>query len=140
MDVRASWSRLRALAMTGVALVATASIAFAQGGTGTITGRVQDSVTKAAIGDARVVVISASNAYATTNAEGRYTLKVPAGKSDLRVLRVGYGESKFTVTVAAGQTLNRDITLTESVVKLQSVVTTATGEQRRVELLSLIHI
>ena len=134
MDVRASWSRLRALAMTGVALVATASIAFAQGGTGTITGRVQDSVTKAAIGDARVVVISASNAYATTNAEGRYTLKVPAGKSDLRVLRVGYGESKFTVTVAAGQTLNRDISLTESVVKLQSVVTTATGEQRRVEL------
>jgi TonB-linked SusC/RagA family outer membrane protein len=130
---RANWARCRGLALALIALVVTSSVAVAQGTTGTITGRIQDSVSKAPISDARVVLIT-SNAYASTNVEGRYTLKVPAGRSELRVLRVGYGEAKFTVNVAAGQTANYDVLLKESVVKLQTVVTTATGEQRRVEL------
>src|SRR5205814_8619874 len=52
----------------------------------------------------------------------------------LSVLGVGCEEQKKPITVSAGQTSVLDFVMTPVVVKLQEVVTTATGEQRRVEL------
>ncbi len=52
----------------------------------------------------------------------------------MRVLRVGYVEQKRPVTVTAGQAATLDIQLDRTLVVLQEVVTTATGEQRRSEL------
>src|SRR5207248_1576263 len=48
--------------------------------------------------------------------------------------RVGYQEQKKAVTVVNGSTANLDFMLSQVIVQLSEVVTTATGEQRRVEL------
>src|SRR5262249_20846301 len=56
------------------------------------------------------------------------------GSVDLQVLHVGYTSAKKTVTVTAGTTTTADFALAIAVVRLQDVVTTATGQQRKVEL------
>jgi TonB-linked SusC/RagA family outer membrane protein len=114
-------------------LSATARHADAQG-SGSISGRVTVEATGLPLGDARVMTVSGS-AVATTNADGRYTLRVSAPAShDIRIIHVGFQEQKHSVAVAVGQTATLDVVMSLSIVKLQEVVTTATGEQRRVEL------
>ena len=128
MQVHPSWT-VRALAVAGLAL----AVPVVLGAQGTITGRVTASETEP-LGDARVLVVNSALA-ATTNSDGRYTLRgVPTGRVDVRVIRVGYQESKKPVTVGNGETATLDFTLSRAIVQLQEVVTTATGEQRRVEL------
>jgi TonB-linked SusC/RagA family outer membrane protein len=106
----------------------------AQGQQTSISGRVTATGSGEPLAEARVMVVGTSVAT-QTNAEGRYTLRgVPAGNVEVRVLRVGFAEQKKPVTVAANSSLTLDFTMVNSVVQLQEVVTTATGEQRRVEL------
>ena len=132
--------RLRALragtsarALSG-AIVALAIPLFAQAQQGTITGRVVALGSSEPLVDSRVTIVN-TTAITTTNAEGRYTLRnVPPGQFTVRVIRVGYTEQKKSVTVTPGQALTLDFTLEPAIVKLQEVVTTATGEQRKVEL------
>jgi TonB-linked SusC/RagA family outer membrane protein len=99
-----------------------------------LTGRVTEQATGAPIPEARVFVIG-TPLVAITNGEGRYTLRnVPAGAIEVRVLRVGFQEQKKSVTTVADQTATLDFTMSQAVLQLADVVTTATGEQRRVEL------
>ena len=128
--------RVRTLAsLVGFALVATAATAATAGAqTATISGRVTAEGSSAPLGESRVMVVG-TNLIASTNAEGRYVLRnVPTGPAQVRVLRVGYQEQKLAVTVAAGQQVTLDFAMRPSVIQLQDVVTTATGQQRRVEL------
>ena len=121
------------LTLLGAATLAAsgAGVARAQG---TITGRVIAQQTNQSLEEVRVIVVGTS-VFTTTGADGRYTLRnVPAGTQDVRVLRVGYQEQKKPITVANGQTVMLDFAMAQTVVQLQEVVTTATGEQRRVEL------
>ena len=100
----------------------------------TITGRVTAEGTNEGLADARVMVVN-SSLITATNGEGRYTLRgVPAGVVQIRVLRVGYQEQKKPITVTAGSNATLDFQLKTAVVQLAEIVTTATGEQRRVEL------
>ena len=72
---------------------------------------------------------------ATTGADGRYTLRgVPIGTVEIRVLRVGFQEQKKPVTVSSATPTTLDFVMSEAVVQLAEIVTTATGEQRRVEI------
>ena len=108
------------------------AIALAQ--TTAISGRVTAEGSGEPLPETRVIVIG-TTLFASTNGTGQYTIRgVPAGTFDIRVLRVGYAEQKKPITVSAGQTSVLDFVMTPVVVKLQEVVTTATGEQRRVEL------
>jgi len=101
---------------------------------GTITGRVTAAEGSEALADARVMVVGTSVAT-TSGQDGRYTLRnVPAGAQQIRVLRVGYQEKKLAANVAAGQSATLDFALARAIVQLQEIVTTATGEQRKVEL------
>ena len=50
------------------------------------------------------------------------------------MLRVGFQSQKQTITVAATGTTTADFTMKVAVAQLQEVVTTATGQQRKVEL------
>jgi TonB-linked SusC/RagA family outer membrane protein len=118
--------------LVGALALAFAAPAWAQSGSGTITGRVVDAGAKP-IGDARVFAIG-TNAVAATNADGRYTLRVAPGAQVLRVIRIGFLEQKSPITVTAGGTHTVDFTLTASLVHLTEIVTTATGTQRRSEL------
>jgi TonB-linked SusC/RagA family outer membrane protein len=117
-------------ALSGALLAMSAAVAAAQGtitGTVTATGGIP-------LQEARVAVIGTSLVTAT-GPDGKYILRrVPAGTAELRVIRVGYSEQKKSVRVVDGQSASLDFSMATSVVQLQEVVTTATGEQRRVEV------
>ncbi len=134
LDVRAvRWAPGLAVALLVGGLSASASAQQPQA-TASITGKVSARDTSEPLSDTRVILVGTS-IFAVTNAEGRYTLRnVSPGNVDIRVLRVGYVEQKRPVTVTAGQATTLDIQLERTLVVLQEVVTTATGEQRRSEL------
>ena len=115
----------------GAGVLVAGSVARAQG---TISGRVVARESGAPLGDAHVLALG-TNATAVTSQDGRYTLRnVRAGSVEIQVLHVGYSAEKQTVTVTSGQATTADFQLTLAVVRLQDVVTTATGEQRKIEL------
>jgi TonB-dependent SusC/RagA subfamily outer membrane receptor len=73
--------------------------------------------------------------FSTTGPDGKFTIRrMPAGTAEVRLIRVGYQEQKKSVRIVDGQTATLDFVMSTSVVQLQEVVTTATGEQRRVEI------
>jgi TonB-linked SusC/RagA family outer membrane protein len=112
-------------------LVASTTAARAQ--QASVTGRVTEEGAGRPVSDVQVVVVG-TTLGALTNQDGRYTIRgVPAGAQQIRAIRIGYTESKKPVTVVAGQAVTVDFSLTKAVISLKEVVTTATGEQRRVE-------
>jgi TonB-linked SusC/RagA family outer membrane protein len=124
----------RAVVLTAYFGMLASGIAGAQEQQGSITGRVTDASTQEPIAAAQVTVLGTTTG-ASTNSEGQYTIRaVRPGSVELRVLRVGFSERKQTVTVVAGQTVTADFAMTAVPIALAPVVTTATGEQRRVEL------
>lgn len=100
---------------------------------GTITGRVTSEANLPLAG-AQILAVGAT-ATATTNDDGRYTLKnVRPGAIDVQVMRVGFKSEKQRVTVATGASVEANFRLARAVIELTEVVTTATGPQRRTEL------
>lgn len=101
---------------------------------GAVSVTVRDAAGQAPIDQAQVLIIG-TTLGALTNATGVATLRAVApGNHTLRVIRVGYAEQKRPIVVASGQTVNVEITLSQVAVSLAPVVTTATGETRRVEI------
>ena len=101
---------------------------------GTITGRVTDAANNQPVAAAQISVVG-TTLGTQANQEGQFTIRgVAPGTVEVRVLRVGYAEVKQTVTVTAGQTVTANIQMRGVVTTLAPVVTTATGEQRRVEV------
>lgn len=114
-----------------VAVAASApAVAMAQA---TVTGRVTAAANGQPIGDVRVYAVG-TTAVASTGADGRYTLHVKPGTIEVRATRIGFIEQKKTVTATAGTPATLDFAMEQSLVKLTEIVTTATGEQRKVEL------
>lgn len=107
--------------------------------TGTITGRVQDGTAQLALENARVTIVG-SNREAFTNAFGNYRLTdVPAGELTLRVFYTGLVPQNITLTVAAGESTQRDVSLvgaraagaaksTDGVVKLDEFIVATARE------------
>ncbi len=125
------WKLFAAGAAAMLCLMGAASTVQAQG---TVTGRVMASGTNEPLSGSRVMLVGTSLVTVTT-ADGRYTLRnVPTGAQQVRVIRVGYQEQKKPVTVTSGETATLDFSMTQAVVQLSEIVTTATGQQRRVEL------
>jgi TonB-linked SusC/RagA family outer membrane protein len=101
---------------------------------GTITGRVTDASNGQPVSAAQIGVVG-TNIGTQATSDGQYTLRgVAPGTLELRVLRVGFSETKQTVTVTAGQTVTANVQMRAVIATLAPVVTTATGEQRRVEV------
>lgn len=119
------------------ALTLAASLAFAarlQAQQGTITGRVVDSLTREPVAAAQVSVVG-TGVGSQTNNDGQYTLRgVSPGQVEVRVLRIGFAEQRRRVTVAAGQAATLDFEIRAVAMSLSPVVTTATGQQRRIEV------
>ena len=125
-----SW-RSRGVVASAFVLLAAAMPLTAQG---TVTGRVSAAGTGQPLADARVLVIGTTLATSTAE-DGKFTLRnAPTGNLQLQVLRVGYQSQKKAVTVVNGQATTADFTLNVAIAQLEEVVTTATGQQRRVEL------
>jgi TonB-linked SusC/RagA family outer membrane protein len=131
MMLQGRWRILTAGAATLMLLGASGRSLGAQG---SVTGRVTDAANTQPLSSVQVIVVG-TNIGGLTNDDGRYTLRgVPVGTSDLQVLRVGYQSQKKRLVITAGSTANADFQLQVSVVQLGEIVTTATGQQRRVEL------
>ena len=127
--IRARWTRVVA---NSLALAVALSAARSLGAQGIITGRITSEVNQP-IADARVLVIG-STVSAVTGEDGKYTLKnMPNGSIEIQALRVGFRSEKKTVAVT-GTTVTVDFVLKQAIAQLDEVVTTATGQQRRVEL------
>ncbi len=130
---------MRRLATSLLAVVAAVGLATppslsAQGAGGTVTGRVTDGATGQPIQQARVLVQGTQNGSLTAE-NGRYTLRVPtSGAVVLEVSRIGYEAKKVTVTISGTAPVTQDVALTQAAFSLSAVVTTVTGQQRKVEL------
>jgi len=110
-------------------------LAFAQQGSGNITGRVIETGTGVPVADAQVMIAGTTRG-ARTDAEGRYRIiDVPAGTVVVRALRIGYSSTAQNVSVTAGGSTTADFALSTAAISLDRVLVTATGsEQRRVEV------
>ncbi len=101
---------------------------------GIVTGQVTAQGTAAPIPEALVVIVG-TNLGSRSDAEGRYTIRaVPPGAKTVRVMRLGFQSITRPLTVASGESATLDFSLAATVTILSDVVTTATGEQRRVEI------
>ena len=127
-----------AFALVLGAATAPTMVAAQDASTGIVTGRVTDAASGRPIPAAQVQVVGTSLG-ALTNDQGQYTIRaVPARTVTIRALRVGYTERSGSVAVTGGQTATLNLAMTSSAISLTPVVTTATGEQRRVEVPSAI--
>jgi iron complex outermembrane receptor protein len=91
--------------------------------TGSIEGRVQNLVTGDYLNNARVS-IKGTNLVSLTDDAGRYRLKgVTAGTATLRVFFTGLDEQEIPVVVTAGQTIERDVSLTSKALYGEEIVT-----------------
>ena len=124
--------RLALAALTAASLLAVARTAAAQ--QGRIAVRVTDAATQQPVSQAQVQIVG-TTLGGLTGADGRAVIRgVAPAAHQVRVLRVGYAEQKKPVTVTANEEATVDFALAPVAVSLAPVVTTATGEQRRVEI------
>ena len=101
---------------------------------GTIAGRVTDVGSGQPIGAAQVNVVGGTQG-GLTNSDGQYVIRgVRPGAVEVRSMRIGYAEQRRSATVTAGQSVTVNFLMQSVAVTLNPVVTTATGEQRRVEV------
>ena len=115
-----------------VGLAAAARPAGAQ--QGTVGGLVTDESTGTPLEGARVL-LAGPNRVETTNGEGRFAFRgVPAGNYTLRVLRLGYKPATAEAAVAPGETVDLTVAMTAAPVQLDEIVSTATGDQRKLEV------
>lgn len=101
---------------------------------GTITGTISDQATKDPLENARVMLVGL-NRIEGTGRDGRYTFRgVPVGQHQVRVLRLGYRPTSDTAAVGDRAVVTLDFGLTPAPVQLDEIVTTATGQQRKLEI------
>jgi TonB-linked SusC/RagA family outer membrane protein len=119
---------MRALALAVI------TVSTAQAQRGSIRGQVTEEGTDRPIPHTQVGIVG-STLGAVTDGEGRYALNgVSPGQVTVRVVRIGFAGQSKSVTVSAGQTATLDFQLASVAVKLNPIVTTATGQQRRIEV------
>lgn len=112
---------MAALAAVGLA----ADTAMAQA-TGTVRGQVVDAATLAPLAGVEVHVQGLSLG-GITNARGIYMImNVPVGSQTISVNMLGYARTEATVTVSAGQAVERDFRLSQSAIELDALIVTGT--------------
>jgi TonB-dependent starch-binding outer membrane protein SusC len=123
-------ARPRFAALAGFALLLAAPPALAQ--TGTVTGRVTDARTGAAVTTAQIT-ITGTSLGAAVNAEGRFRIaNVPDGTHEMKARSIGYQPATATFSITAGGSAEVTVLMTESATALDAVVVTGTaGDTRR---------
>lgn len=121
-------------------LIALLPAALAAQDRGRISGQVLDQAAQTGIGGAQVV-IDGTNRSVLTNREGRYLLtNVRPGEVTIRVSTIGYRSATETIDLAPGETETVDFLLEPTVVDIDALVVTVTGEQRERELANAVGI
>ncbi len=124
-----------AVLLCALALVAPPG-AMAQGGS--IVGKVTDAATSGALEAARII-LTGTNRIETSGREGQYSFRnVTPGHYQVRVLRLGYRPDTGSVAVAGAEPVTLDFAMVPAPVQLDEVVSTATGEQRKLEVANAV--
>jgi TonB-linked SusC/RagA family outer membrane protein len=124
----------------GLSLAALLGVASppAQAQQGAVGGVVTDAATGGPLEAARVI-LTGPNRIEATNREGRFMIRnVAPGQYQVRVLRLGYAPVTDTAVVAPGETVALEVAMTPAPVQLDEIVTTATGEQRKLEVANAV--
>ncbi len=101
---------------------------------GIIVGAVVDSATKKPLAGV-TVLIRGTKLGATTREDGQFRFtNVPIGSRAVVVRLLGYHTRTVTVTVTASDTARVVVVLQQSSTSLTEVVTTAMGQQRRIDI------
>jgi TonB-linked SusC/RagA family outer membrane protein len=117
-----------------VKAAASADTSTRQGAVGAIGGYVRDSTGLRPLKGAQVIVEHTS-LTAFANDSGLYWIRgVPAGPQTVMARLIGYAPAVQAVTVVDSQIVRVDFGMTARPTRLADVVTTATGQRRRVEL------
>lgn len=99
---------------------------------GSITGKVLDSATNRALSD---VTVSLDSQTGVTRADGSFIIReVPVGEHTLTVRKFGYKAITRLVRVESSKEVVVQFNLTPAMTELVGVVTTATGEQNKLEV------
>jgi TonB-linked SusC/RagA family outer membrane protein len=103
-------------------------------GFGRLVGRVLDTATTLPVGQAQIR-LDELNTGALTGNDGRFLFpRVPIGHYHLTVRRVGFMAKTVAVTVHEDSTDNVTVQLVTAPTRLDEVVSTANGDQRRVTI------
>jgi TonB-linked SusC/RagA family outer membrane protein len=105
-----------------------------QQATATITGHVTDGALKTPLSEVSVRV-EGTPLRTTANADGKYAITgVAPGTYRITARRVGYQPLTKEITIAGDQAATLDFALVAAPTRLDEVVTTAVGEQRRYQV------
>lgn len=125
---------LRTAAVVMTLLSAVSSLAVAQRTTSRLSGRITDVTSGRPLQGVRVTIVGTELAVGS-NADGRYSiLSAPVGTVEVRVQFIGFQSMKKPITLAAGQPASLDFALSQAATQLDAVITTATGNQRKLEV------
>jgi hypothetical protein len=113
-----------------VLLLSSTTALMAQTPTGRIVGRIIDATTGQGITDAGVQVVGMTLG-AHSGVDGRYTItNIPAGTVTIQVRRIGFGPKEVTgLLLAAGQTLEQNVSLAPAAARVAAVSVTASVEK-----------
>lgn len=112
-----------------IALIFISAHVFAQ--EATLSGVVTDKDTKEPLIGANVVAQNKSGV--TTDLNGKYTLKVPAGKQSITISFIGYKKEVVEISPKDGQTVTLNIALAIDAKQLDIVVVSASQYEKRIE-------
>ncbi len=101
---------------------------------GSVSGRVVDSASKGGI-EGVIVTIVGTNLKVVTDKKGGFQFaNVPIGSQIVSVRLMGYKSQNVNVNVALNGTSNVSIAISAAATVLNEVVTTVTGEQKKLEI------
>jgi len=110
-----------------IILAFSAGMAFAQ--QGSIQGTVTDSDNNPLPG--ANVILTGQQIGTSTDVDGEYTLRAPAGTYTLQVSFLGFQTNRQSITVQAGETITVNVALQSAVVGTDEVVVLGTRRQGR---------
>lgn len=105
------------------------NLLVAQPNNPTISGTVKDKANNQPLAGVNILVMNTSYG-AATNLKGNFSIKVPEGIYSLRISMIGYEDLIiYNLTAAANKVVLVDISLSEKVINLQSVIVTPKPEK-----------
>jgi TonB-linked SusC/RagA family outer membrane protein len=107
----------------------------AQAPTGVVEGRVTEAASGRPLDNAQVSIVG-TNLGGATNETGAFRITgVPVRQVEIRARRIGYAPGTQSALVVAGQTVRADFGLQVSILQLEQIVVTGSGQQVEVKRL-----
>ena len=125
---------LRRALVVALAAALSSGTALAQANQVRLTGKITDKESGQPIPFAQIQIVG-TNLGTQTNQQGVYLVRgLPAGGHTVRVIALGYQSSQQSVSLSTAQETTLDFVLAKAAFQLETVVTTATGQQLTREL------